>query len=215
MTRTIAVATRAGQDSDCNPSSAAGILGTMLGYRKIPAHWTQGLAAIEAKPFPYAGLSLNDAYALSLKHAQAQIRRDGGTVHADRVEIATQPIAPVQVEQNFAGHFPVAEQVLRQRVVDETTFTFDGVGFVVQGSARAEPAADVVIVAEVSVDGGPAEIVELPTSHARRRYAPFWRYNLAPGHHRVRITVRTLPPGATLFLERVIVYGPAPKRPPV
>ena len=215
MTQTIAIATRAGQDSDCNPSSAAGILGTMLGYSKIPAFWMQGLAAIEAKPFPFAGLSLNDAYALSLKHAQAQIVRDGGAVHPDRVEIATQPIAAVKVEQNFEGHFPVAEQVLRRRVTDQTTFTFEGVGFVVQGSARVEPAADVVLVAEVSVDGGPPEIVELPTNHARRRYAPFWRYQLAPGPHTVTVKMRPLPPGASLFLERVIVYGPQPKRPPV
>jgi hypothetical protein len=215
MTRTIAIATRAGQDSDCNPSSAAGILGTMLGYSKIPAFWLQGLAAIEAKPFPHAGLSLNDAYALSLKHARAQIAHDGGAVHADRVEIATQPVVPVPVEQNFAGHFPVAEQVLRRRVTDETTFIVDGVGFVVQGSARVEPTADVVLVAEVSVDGGPPEIVELPTNHARRRYAPFWRYQLAPGPHTVRVKMRPLPAGASLFLERVIVYGPEPKRPPV
>jgi hypothetical protein len=215
MTKTIAIATRAGQDSDCNPSSAAGILGTMLGYSKIPAFWMQGLSAIEAKPFPYAGLSLHDAYALSLKHAQAQIVRDGGAVHADRVEIATQPIAAVKVEQNFEGHFPVAEQVLRRRVTDELSFTFDGVGFVVQGSARVEPAADVVVVAEVSVDGQAAEVVELPTSHAKRRFAPFWRYNLAPGPHTVRVKMRPLPPGASLFLERVIVYGPQPKRPPV
>jgi hypothetical protein len=121
----------------------------------------------------------------------------------------------VRVEQNFEGHFPVAEQVLRRRVADETTFTFDGVGFVVQGSARTEPAVDVVIVAEVSVDGQPAEVVELPTSHARRRYAPFWRYNLPAGRHTVRVKVRTLPPGASLFLERAIIYGPEPKRPPV
>ena len=215
MTKTIAISTRAGQDSDCNPSSAAGILGTMLGYTKIPAFWTQGLADIEAKPFPFAGLSLNQAYALSLKHAQAQIRRDGGAVHDDRVEIATQAIAAVAVEQNFAGHFPIAEQVLRQRVTDETTFSFDGVGFVVQGSARVEPAADVVLVAEVSVDGQAPEIVELPTNITRRRYAPFWRYNLAPGPHTVRVKMRPLPPGATLFLERAIIYGPEPKRPPV
>ena len=215
MTQTIAVATRAGQDSDCNPSSAAGILGTMLGYAKIPAYWTQGLAAIEAKPFPFAGLSLNDAYALSLKHALVQVRRAGGTVADDRIEFAPQPVAPVRVEQNFEGHFPVAETVLRQRVTDETTFTFEGVGFVVQGSARVDPASDVVLVAEVSVDGQPPEVVELPTNHARRRYAPFWRYGLSPGKHTVRVKMRPLPPGATLYLERVIVYGPEPKRPPV
>ena len=183
--KTVSIATRAGQDSDCNPSSAAGILGTMLGYSKIPAYWTQGLAAIEAKPFPFAGLSLNDAYALSFKHALAQITRDGGTVHDDCVEIATQAIAPVAVEQNFAGHFPVAQMMLRQPVADATTFSFEGVGFVVQGSARVEPAADVVLVAEVSVDGQPPEVGELPTSHVRRRYAPFWRYGLSPGRHTV------------------------------
>ncbi len=36
FTRTLDVSTRAGQDSDCNPSSAAGILGVMLGYGRIP-----------------------------------------------------------------------------------------------------------------------------------------------------------------------------------
>ena len=34
--KTIEIATRAGQDSDCNPASAGGILGVMLGYNAIP-----------------------------------------------------------------------------------------------------------------------------------------------------------------------------------
>lgn len=33
--RTIDISTRCGQDSDCNPSSAAGILGVMMGYKNI------------------------------------------------------------------------------------------------------------------------------------------------------------------------------------
>ena len=137
-------------------------------------------------------------------------------MHDDRVDIATQADrAGARSSRTSPGHFPVAEMVLRQRVTDETTFSFEGVGFVVQGSARVEPAKDVVLVAEVSVDGQPPEIVELPTNHARRRYAPFWRYGLSPGRHTVRVKMRPLPPGATLFLERVIVYGPEPKRPPV
>ena len=37
MTRTISIATRAGQDSDCNPSSAAGILGSHHRLREDPA----------------------------------------------------------------------------------------------------------------------------------------------------------------------------------
>jgi hypothetical protein len=215
MTKTIAVSTRAGQDSDCNPSTAAGILGTMLGYEKIPAYWKQGLAAVEPKPFAFAELSLNDAYRLSLSHALAQVRRHGGRVDGETVEIARQPIAPVRVEQNFEGHFPVAEQRLRRRVTDETTFTFEGVGFVVQGGTRSEPGRSAVLVADVFIDGALAETVELPTDVSRRRYVPFWRYGLTPGSHAVRIKLRNPSPDLAVFLERVVVYGPAPVKPPV
>ena len=44
--QTLEITTRAGQDSDCNPSSSAGILGVMLGYQKIPETWKAGLPAI-------------------------------------------------------------------------------------------------------------------------------------------------------------------------
>src|ERR1700680_545966 len=40
---TLEIATRAGQDSDCNPSNACGILGVMLGYKKIPEQWRNGI----------------------------------------------------------------------------------------------------------------------------------------------------------------------------
>jgi hypothetical protein len=110
-------------------------------------------------------------------------------------------------------------------VTDEATFSFEGVGFAVQGAARVEPAPggpasvgsgkDAVLTAEVSIDGQPPEVVELPTNHARRRYVPFWRYGLTAGPHTVRVKMRPLPPETTLFLERVIVYGPEPRRPPV
>ena len=105
MTRTISIATRAGQDSDCNPSSAAGILGAIIGYASIPAFWKQGLAAVEPVAVQYAGLSLNDAYRLSFKHALDLIRRNGGQVADDHVILALQPVEAVRVEQNFDGSF--------------------------------------------------------------------------------------------------------------
>ena len=41
--KTMDIATRCGQDSDCNPASAAGILGTILGYSQIPEYWMKNL----------------------------------------------------------------------------------------------------------------------------------------------------------------------------
>jgi hypothetical protein len=215
MTRTISIATRAGQDSDCNPASAAGILGVMLGYARIPAFWKQGLADVEPLKFQYANLSLNDAYDLSLKHALELIGRNGGQVSDDHVVLAVQPVTPVRVEQNFERHFPIAEITLRRRVADETTFSFEGVGFVVQGSARSETGKDHVIVADMFIDDRMVETVELPTSLPRRRYVPFWRYELPEGKHTVRLKIRTPSPDASVFLERAIVYGSKPVRPPL
>lgn len=215
MTRTISIATRAGQDSDCNPASAAGILGVILGYRGIPAFWKQGLADVEPLKFQYANLSLNDAYDLSVKHALELIRRNGGQVSDDHVVLAVQPVTPVRFEQNFERHFPIAQITLRRRLSDETTFSFEGIGFVVQGSARSVTGKDLVIVADMFIDDRLVETVELPTNVSRRKYVPFWRYELPEGRHTVRLKIRNPSPDASVSLERAIVYGSRPARPPV
>ena len=51
MEKTIVISTRAGQDSDCNPSSAAGVLGVAMGYDAIPDNWKSGIPAIADKKF--------------------------------------------------------------------------------------------------------------------------------------------------------------------
>jgi hypothetical protein len=215
MTRTISIATRAGQDSDCNPSSAAGILGAILGYSKIPPFWKQGLAEVEPIAFEYAGLSLNDTYDLTFKHALDLIRRNGGLVADDSLVLAVQPVKPVRVEQNFEGHFPVAEIPLRQKLSDETTFSFEGIGFTVQGSARSEQARDEVIAVDMYIDERMVETVELPTNFTRRRFTPFWKYGLPEGRHRVRLKIRNPSSDTSISMERVIIYGSKPTRPAV
>ncbi len=42
--RTIIIAMRCGQDSDCNPSSAAGVLFTTIGHSKLPSRFTAALS---------------------------------------------------------------------------------------------------------------------------------------------------------------------------
>jgi len=41
--RTIVISTRCGQDSDCNPSSSAGVLFATIGYSKLPKAYTSAL----------------------------------------------------------------------------------------------------------------------------------------------------------------------------
>ncbi len=62
FTKTLELSTRTRKDADCNPSSAAGILGTIVGYNNIPAYWKMGLREAEDIDFKYTTISLNDVY---------------------------------------------------------------------------------------------------------------------------------------------------------
>ena len=97
----------------------------------------------------------------------------------------------------------------------ETTFSFDGVGVVVQGSVRSTDGADHVLRVDVFVDGVKTETVELPTAQNARRFVPFWKYDLPDGRHEVRLVVTNPTPGATMSLTRAIVYGRQPRKPAV
>jgi hypothetical protein len=213
MTRTISIATRAGQDSDCNPATAAGVLGTMLGYARIPDYWKQGLAEVEAVPFQHTTLSLKDAYELSYKHALQVIRRAGGRAEADHVLIRVERPEPVRLEQNFEGHYPARQIALGGLVKDEASFEFDGVGFAVQGSARSENGKTPVLTVDVVVDGEVVETAVLPTDFTARRFTPFWKYGLRDGRHTVRLKLRNATPDASLVLNRAIIYASRPIRP--
>lgn len=70
-----------------------------------------------------------------------------------------------------------------------------------------------VLTADVYVGGRLAETAELPTGFNRRRFVPFYRYELPRGRHRVRLAVRNPSERARVWLERVIVYDGRPSRP--
>jgi ADP-ribosylglycohydrolase len=205
--KTLEVSTRAGQDSDCNPSSAAGVLGVILGYESIPAPWNAGLPSIEALDFPYTRTSLREAYDLSYRHALQSIARRGGKVGEIDVEIPAEEPKVVPLERNFEGHYPVAEIILEREVRDETTFSFDGIGFAAAGEAKSEDGKDHVMEAELYVDGALIERFNLPTRESARRFIPVYRYALPPGRHEARVRIANPSEAAHLRLDYVIVYG--------
>ena len=216
-TKTLQISTRAGQDSDCNPSSAGGILGTMLGYDKIPAYWKQGLKEAEDIDFKYTTMSLNDVYGIGMKHALQVIERNGGKVTGDNITIAVQTPKTVRLEQNFSGHFPTEKRVINKPLTDEYTATFDGIGFIVMGDAKPkvqtgpyEYESDYVAQVEVYLDGQKMETAKLPASFTRRRYDMTWKYQLAPGQHTLRLKLLNPNKDAPIQLRNLIVFGNKP-----
>lgn len=104
--KTMDIATRCGQDSDCNPASAAGILGAILGYSHIPEYWMKNLREAEDIDFAFTSSSLNKAYQMSYNHALQMIERNGGCVDDSTVTIVCQKPEPVRLEKAFEGMYP-------------------------------------------------------------------------------------------------------------
>jgi len=124
FTRTLEIATRCGQDADCNPSTAGGILGTVLGYENIPAYWKMGLTEAESIEFKYTSMSLNTVYKVGVSHALENIKRHGGVVENGQVTIKTQSPKTVRFEKSFEGIFPVNKIPVKWSA-DKTEIQFD------------------------------------------------------------------------------------------
>lgn len=216
FTETMEVSTRAGQDSDCNPSSAGGILGTMLGYDQIPEYWKMGLADAEDIDFKYTTMSLNDVYQMGFKHALQVIERNGGAVSEDSVTIEVQQPKAVRLEQGFTGHFPVERRGVNEQLKDEYSFEFDGVGFVILGSS--EPAegsswdykGDYAATAELYIDGEKVETASLPASYIKRRHELFWKYQLDKGKHTVTVKLIDPDPAYRVHVGSLLIYDNKP-----
>lgn len=84
FSRTIEVSTRAGQDSDCNPSSAGGILGVMLGYNRIPEDWKGGIPVLSQEKFRYTDFTFESIVESTQRRAVAMAERNGGSRQGGR-----------------------------------------------------------------------------------------------------------------------------------
>lgn len=81
MEKTVLISMRGGYDSDCNPSSAAGVLGTWAGFSKLPAHYTQ---ALKLEPtFSYTAYNVPALLDVCEKLARQVVAQQGGRVEKD------------------------------------------------------------------------------------------------------------------------------------
>ncbi len=214
--RTLDIAARAGQDADCNPSSVGGILGTVLGYDRLPEYWKKGLAGSEDIDFKYTTISLNKVYAIGYRHAVENIRRNGGRVDAAGVTIRTQEPKAVRLEQSFPGLYPVKKEEVAMTAEHEIVFDFEGTGFILNGIPRAKnnKSPDYVFQTDVWLDGKKIESPVLPTDFTTRRLELTWKYPLPKGKHSVRVKVLNPDEKYEIRGLAYIVFSDAPAKDP-
>lgn len=230
FSKTVEITTRCGQDSDCNPSNAAGVLGVMLGYSKIPTQWTSGIAAIADRKFDYTTYSFNDIVASTMKRALLVVTRAGGRVSGDRIEIPAQTPLPPPLEQWDPG------KVTGVISASDPAWTWSGAWsdetrgasreVVGKRSSASGAAAEIKFtgtgVALVGPHGGDGGRADVFVDGRRTATADAWipeRTNdndlwhtegLSPGPHTLRVVLTgaadTRSTGTRLSISRVITY---------
>ncbi len=216
--RTVDIATRCGSDSDCNPASAAGILGTMIGYDRIPSFWLDELKEAEDINFAYTDISLTKTYDMSFRHALQEIELNGGKVEDKRVVINTQKPKAVRFEKSFDGIYPSVpvetgnnlDQYFARPGQDMAkVIEFEGTGISVSGGIDSHDKSYVGEF-EAIIDGESAGTFSLPVEFRTRCNDIYWKYGLPKGKH--TLTFRWLNPtdGAWIYSGKVIPYTDTP-----
>lgn len=103
--RTILISCRCGLDSDCNPSSAAGVLFTTLGFSHLPERFTKELD--ETRLFSHTAYNVRSLIDVCEKLARQVVLRAGGRIEREAngeevFVIPAQEVRPSPLELSWA-----------------------------------------------------------------------------------------------------------------
>ena len=116
LLKTVEISTRCGQDSDCNPANAGGVIGTILGFEKLPDELKTAIAPHMDTNFVFTPFSIESASKECARLAMENVAANAGTISQDNIQIKVQPFraqGPAEVS------FPTLEPVDRLSVTDE------------------------------------------------------------------------------------------------
>lgn len=215
--KTMDISTRCGQDSDCNPATAAGILGVMYGYRQIPEFWKPAIEKVDSINFPYSEITLNQIYEMSYKHALQMITKNEGKLLNDSIVIKVQQPAKLRFEKSFEGMYPAKELLVRKDFLNEPIhIDFKGNGIVVLGNVKSQcsiATSDFVAVLDVYLDGVKIEQVNMPYDYIKRKYDIYHKYLLPEGNHQIDIKWVNTNPDYRIYFKSYVIYSDKPAQP--
>ncbi|MBI4558903.1 MAG: ADP-ribosylglycohydrolase family protein [Candidatus Hydrogenedentes bacterium] len=117
MLKTMEISARCGQDADCNPSNAAGVLGCMKGYKRLGQELTGGIEKIRNANFSHTNYSFNTLIPTCRAMAEKVIERAGGTVKHHAYLIPRQLPQPAPLEQ-WTDQMAILSAALPQNELD-------------------------------------------------------------------------------------------------
>lgn len=229
--KSMEIATRCGQDSDCNPATVGGVLGVMYGKSGIPEFWGKPLEPVWDCDFEGTTVSLAKGSVYSYNQALQLIERNGGKVDETTVTIPQKKIDVLPLEQNFINTYPIFRDQKDAWLEKEYEFDFSGNGFCIWGNlvclrgiskdyanrvckkhvgsevfAMAEEQDPYVAEIEVWIDGELDQVSILPMKGTSRKLEPAWKYCMPEGRHHVKMVWRNPDPKQYLLRINAIQY---------
>jgi hypothetical protein len=113
--KTIIIAARCGQDSDCNPSNAAGVLFTTIGFSKLPEQFTSALDP--NGKFSHTPYNFPKLVEVCEELTRQAVKKAGGRIEKDAIG---QETFVIPVEQPTPGKL---EQCWEAGAIAESRFT--------------------------------------------------------------------------------------------
>lgn len=136
LDQTIIIATRCGQDSDCNPSNAAGVLFTTLGRSKLPERFVSGIDP--NGKFSHTEYTFPRLIEVCGQLVRSAVERSGGRIERDAEgnEILVIPVQEVQpsAPQQSWDPGPIAG----------SRFTEEEMAQIIRPAEALQPALDLV-----------------------------------------------------------------------
>jgi len=211
--KTMDVALRCGHDTDCNASSAAGILGVILGYSNIPEVYIKGLEKAADMNFDYTSYSFNTSWKVSLSHALKVVEMAGGKVDENQVSFEYESPVAVPLEQNWLDLRPYEKTYLRASLLNNPVAVFEGNGvyatyyFVKDGvSAPMLNDCDYVAEVEVYLDGEYRKTVMLPIKYHDRALDLYYNHGLEYGEHELSFKLLNPVPDVDVRFDYFVNY---------
>lgn len=221
--KTMEISTRCGQDSDCNPSSAVGVLGVVLGYQRIPDQFKSGIPALADTKFQYTDYSFNSIVKSTEARALRVIQMTGGKVTDTEVTIRLQKAKAPRLEQwtpgipdrrldannvawSWKGDWKEAGRAKSTEAAgSEAVLKFDGVAVAILGRLSQDGGR-----AEVYLDGKKSRVADAYIVENTHDNVLWNAYGLKPGEHTVRLVTTgeadRRSKGGTVAIDRAVIY---------
>ena len=232
--KTMEIATRCGQDSDCNPSNAMAVLGVIKGFKNLPAEFTHGVTQYKDSLFINTDYSFTKAVENTYNYALGLIQKESGVVTGNEIKIKVQePVAPVleisfpevvfnkkvsvteKGSWNFTGSWKTEMgNILGESKADVAEFSFSGTGVSLSGEWNKLGGK-----ADIYIDDKFDRTIDTYFNYNGQEYGntSIWhKFGLQQGDHKVRIEVKgekcTGSEGTKVNLTDALVFVTAPKK---